>query len=142
MEQDAQMKNWKALQDKGEAALRIIGTVTGKNPQCFISLWEKQYNTIHHLPESGEKQTLLAKQELLKKMWRVLVVEISGVVESAKFVHHQRKQHSSETSLKHKIIEAEKTLATMRATVNQQKQLVQQAEQIKSRKLSQKNTFK
>lgn len=131
MEHDAQMKNWKALQDKGEAALRIIGTVTGKNPQCLITLWVKQFNQIHRLPESGEKQTLVARQELLRKMWRVLVTEVSGVVESAKLFHRQGKQHASGTALKNKIIEAEKTLATMRATVNQQMQLFQQAKQVK-----------
>ncbi len=126
MEHDAIAKNWKALQDKGEAALRIIGTVTGKNPQCLITLWAKQYNRMVQLPESGEKQTLIAKQELLKKMWRVLVVEVSGVVETAKLFHRQGKQHSSGTQLKNKIIESEKTLATMRATGNQQMQLYNQ----------------
>lgn len=143
MEQDAQSKNWRALQDKGEAALRIIGTVTGNNPQCLITLWQKQYNKIHHLQDSGEKQTIIARQELLKKMWRVLVVEISGVVETAKLLQHQRK-HALGISLKHKILEAEKTLATMRATVNQQVQLYNQVKYTLSsqKKDSEKITFK
>ncbi len=132
MEHDVAAKNWKAVQDKGEAALRIIGTVTGKNPQCLIELWTKQYSQIHRLPDSREKQTLIAKQELLKKMWRVLVAEVSGVVETAKLFHRQGKHHSSGTQLKNKIIEAEKTLATMRATVNQQVQSFQQMEEAKN----------
>jgi hypothetical protein len=130
MEYDATAKNWKGLQDKGEAALRIVGTVTGRNPQCLITLWGKQYDRIHRLQESGEKQTLAARQELLKKMWRVLITEVSGVVETAKLFHRQGKQHASGAQLKEKILEAEKILATMRATVNQQMQVFRQAEKI------------